>query len=198
MRNFYFNVYGITGISGAGKSSLLKILEEKGAKIFSADEAVNKLLKKSFVIKKIQEIFPSAVEKGEIQRKILAKEVFSSYENWKRINSLLHPLVEEEANKWYEKECLSGKHIGFLEAPLLFEAGWEKKFPGIILVYAEEEEAYKRASKRLNIPYEEVQKRMRYLISQEEKLLLCDYVIYNISDFLFFEKQVEYLWKKLL
>ena len=198
MRNFYFNLYGVTGISGAGKSSFLKILEEKGAKILVADQIVNKLLEKPSVIQKIQEAFPQAVKEGILQRKILAREAFSSYENWKKINSILHPLVEEEANKWYEKECLEGKNLGFFEVPLLFEAGWERKFPGVILIYADEEEAYRRSSKRLQIPYEEIQKRMQYLIPQEEKLFLCDYVIYNISDFSFLKRQADYLWEKIL
>jgi len=59
-------VFGLTGNTSSGKTTLIGLLKRKGAKILSADLLVHQFYrnKKSPVYKKISCIFPDAVLKG--------------------------------------------------------------------------------------------------------------------------------------
>lgn len=126
----------VTGGIGSGKSSVTKIIREKGFPVFSCDEINKQLLTKKDYINRIEKIFPEAVEGEKIIKSRLAEIVFSDETALKKLNSVSHPLIMNELNR----QMNSRKGLVFAEVPLLFEGGYEDLFHKIIVVCREKEQ----------------------------------------------------------
>lgn len=120
----------ITGGIGSGKSAVLKIVQEFGYPVYSCDAIYKELLEDSIYIQKVEGLFPECVIKGRIDKALLAKFVFLSAENRKKINELAHPLIMERLMRQMEQES----NLSFAEVPLLFEGGYEDLFDEIWVV----------------------------------------------------------------
>jgi dephospho-CoA kinase len=115
-------IIGLTGGIGSGKSAAAKILKGLGLKVIDLDQITHKLMrpgelgyieiKKQFGEKYID-------TKGEIDRKLLREEIFSSFDLKKIIESILHPIIFEECNK--QLNLLKHEKYIVLVIPLLFE-----------------------------------------------------------------------------
>lgn len=159
----------LTGNIASGKSAVSKILEENGYKILDTDEVSHKLLtvknKELFDAFKDYDVF----ENGEFSRVKLGKLIFNDDVLRKKLEGVLHPQIIKEIEKF----------DGIVAIPLLFEAKTEYLFDKIIMVYTDDEIRLKRLMKRNNFTEEEAKARMNSQISQDEKVDLCDLVIYN-------------------
>ncbi|ACI19583.1 dephospho-CoA kinase [Dictyoglomus thermophilum] len=172
---------GITGGIGTGKSLVSNILKELGIIVISADEIVRELQKDPYYLQKIREIFGDNVfDKGNLDRKKLAKIIFSDSDARRKLENLLHPPVLEEIKKKLEE--LKERDIIAVEVPLLFEVGIEDWFDEIWVVYAPFELQLERIVNRDNISKEDAVARIRAQIPIEEKLKKADFVIYNDKD----------------
>lgn len=172
---------GITGGIGTGKSLVSNILRELGIIVISADEIVRELQKDPYYLQKIREIFGDNVfDKNNLDRKKLAKIIFSDSNARRKLENLLHPPVLEEIKKKLEE--LKEKDIIAVEVPLLFEVGIEDWFDEIWVVYAPFELQLERIINRDNISKEDAVARIRAQIPIEEKLKKADFVIYNDKD----------------
>ena len=126
----------VTGGIGSGKSSVAKIIREKGFSVFFCDEINKQLLTNKDYINRIEKIFPEAVEGEKIIKSRLAEIVFSDETALKKLNSVSHPLIMNELNR----QMNSCKGLVFAEVPLLFEGGYENLFHKIIVVCREKEQ----------------------------------------------------------
>lgn len=163
----------LTGNIASGKSAISKLLAEKGYKILDTDEVSHELLtvnnKELFAAFKDYDVF----ENGEFSRVKLGKMIFDDEVLRKKLETILHPQIVKEIEKF----------DGIVAIPLLFEAKMEYLFDKIIMVYTDDEIRLKRLMKRNNFTEEEAKARMNSQIPQDEKVCLCDYVIYNNGSF---------------
>lgn len=122
---------GITGGVGAGKSRILKFIEENyNAKVLLADEVAHTLMEPGKdCYEKILKAFPGEDilgEDGAFDAGKLAAVIFSDREKRERINGIVHPAVKEEILGIYQKEKEKGRFSYFiLEAALLIEEGYD-------------------------------------------------------------------------
>ena len=159
----------ITGNIASGKSTVEKIIEDNGYKVYDTDKIAHKILENS---EEVKEAF------GTIDRKEIAKIVFSNPEKLKLLESIIHPKVKEEILKIFDSE----EKLVFISVPQLFETGFNKLFDRIIYVTANENLRKERLIKRNSLTPEEAQKRIN---AQKEagKLEKSNFVIENNSDF---------------
>lgn len=155
----------IVGNIASGKSTVEKFIESKGFKVFDTDKIAHSILENNETIKK---------EFGTIDRKELAKIVFSDSEKLKLLESIIHPEVKKKLLKIFSKD----ESVVFVSVPQLFEAGFENLFDKIIYITADERIRKERLMKRNSISQEEAQRR---ILAQTEgaKREKCDYVIEN-------------------
>lgn len=167
----------LTGNIASGKSTVEKIIEENGYNVYDTDKIAHKILECS---EEVKEAF------GTIDRKEIAKIVFSSPEKLKLLESIIHPKVKEEILKIFDSEEI----LVFISVPQLFESGFNILFDKIIFVTADKNLRKERLIKRNSLTPEEAQKRID---AQEEtgKLEKSDFVIKNNSDFENLKTQVE-------
>jgi len=186
---------GLTGPIGAGKSTVLRMLEKLGAAVVSADLLVHQALEEPEIKKEVAELFGQEVltSDGRIDRARLAREVFNSEEKRRRLEALLHPLVYEEIRRLHEQD--PGR-ILVAEIPLLVESGGTDLVDLVLVVTSSPETAERRLLKRgMNI--QEIQRRRACQLPQEEKLKAADYVIENDADLKGLEQEVKRFWDLL-
>lgn len=187
-------IIGITGSSGAGKTTISKIIKEKyNAQVIDADEIARKLSKKgTMYLSSIVDFFGNEIidEQGELKRKRLAKLIYENDEKRKRLNELTFFYVVEEIKKSIKQFSGSAELI-VVDAPLLFESKLDQICDFVIGVIANEEEKIQRICQRDQISEEMAQKRLAIQKDNEYIKKYSDYVIINDSSMTNLEKELE-------
>jgi len=171
---------GITGGIGSGKTTVCKIFEVLGVPVYYADDRAKELITTDkTLIKKIKKLLGEDVYDSEnnINKKRISAIVFNFPEVLKQYNTIVHPAVFEDAEKWMRRH----QQFDYIleEAALLFETGTYKKLDTIICVTAPLEIRIDRIKKRDGLTEEEILARISSQMPEEEKIALSNYVIYN-------------------
>ncbi len=176
----------ITGGIATGKTQALKIFKKLGSYTLNADEIAHTLLIKNKNIKlQIVENFGKEIlEKRKINRKKLAKIVFSDEKKLALLEKIIHPQVIYKIEKEYEKVKNKNYKFFVVEMPLLFEIGSQKYFDIIITISAKEEIAKKRYK------YKDYMYRKKRQFSLKEKETLSDFTITNNQTLSSLEKKI--------
>lgn len=130
---------------------------------------------------------------GEFNRAYVASKVFSTKSVQKKINAIVHPLVEEKINKRIAQLETTGVTVVLVEAALIFEAGLDKQFDAVVVVDAEQETKIVRIIKRDGAAREAILERMKAQLSPAAKLRKADYIIYNNGTLEELEANVKFL-----
>lgn len=169
---------GITGGIGSGKTFICRLFEALGIPVYNADEEAKKLMNTDVRIKeKLIALFGAATYKdGLLDRAFLANMVFSDKDKLELLNSIVHPIVIQEAKDWAERQTT---RYSLKEAALLFESGSYKELDYTILVTAPMDIRIQRVIERDDATEQQVRERINKQLSDEEKLQLADFVIVN-------------------
>ena len=181
-------IIGLTGQTGAGKSSVSKILLKKGLFVVDCDEVSREITKKgSQTNLELAAAFGEDIilENGELNRALLAKRAFSNPENTALLNSITHPKIIDLIKE--KIESTDSRYI-VLDAPTLFESGADKLCDKIICVIADKEIRIKRISERDSLSCEQINARISAQKEDEFYINRSDAVIYNNSDFVSLER----------
>ena len=170
---------GITGNIGSGKTTVCKIFEILGVPVFNADEESKKILFNDPVaLSEVKKAFGEEIfSDGIPDRKRIAELVFNDEGKLEQLNSILHPVVIQKAEDWFNSQ--NGHPYALKEAALIFEVSGEKLLDKVIVVSAPEPLRIKRIVLRDGVSETEVRARMARQISQDEKIRRADYVINN-------------------
>jgi dephospho-CoA kinase len=188
---------GLTGSIGSGKTLVSKIFETMGVNVFYADNSAKALYENNKVREGIVNIFGASIltENSKIDKKVFAEIIFNDKSALKKINSIIHPLVMDDFEKWLTNH--KNEPYVLHEAAILFESHLSKKFDFIITVSAPEDLRIERIMKRDNVNHEIVIARIKNQWSDERKVRLADFVILNNETELVIP-QVMKIHKKLL
>ena len=188
-------VIGLTGGIGSGKSTVGKLLSNKGIPIYYSDIRAKEIMNESpQIIAQLKEWYGEEIYiNDQLDRQKLASLVFTNSENLKKLNALVHPLVFEDFEKWKGQQ--NAKYI-IKEAAILFESGSYKDCDLVVTVSAPEEVRIIRTMERDMMSREKVLNRMSKQWSNHERNAKADYVIHNDGSFMDLERAVEqfYFW----
>lgn len=193
-------ILGLTGQSGAGKSTVASFLEQNGFYVISADLLVRKIYNSgSPCLKTLAAVFGEDIisDNGTPDRKLLAKRAFSSKENTALLSSIVHPFVTAELFTQIKKAAESGATTVVYDAPQLFESNADVICDEIISVTAEKSVRLERICKRDNISKENALMRMNAQLDEEFFRENSDYIIENNSDLSSLNVQLESLLKQI-
>jgi dephospho-CoA kinase len=184
---------GLTGLWGSGKTTVLEMFRQLGAEVLDLDEVVHKLLNNEAIVEKIKDAFGQEVVKdGAIDRRALARRAFSSEQEIKRLEAIIHPEVFRKMLDFLNDV----KGIAVVEVPLLYETSSERHFDRTALVRADEKVRTKRLLEK-GYSLEEISQRLRHQVPEEEKARRADYVIDNSGSIEETRKQVMKIWEDL-
>ncbi len=193
---------GLTGGIASGKTTISRILVEKGAFLIDHDLLAHEAEEPNGPSwRGIVDHFGTSVldNEGRIDRKKLGEIVFNKPEEMLRLNSIVHPAVE---NLWKSRigqiEKEDPRAIIISDVPLLFEIGWQNKVDVVILVYIPPEEQVRRLIARNGISVEEASARLKSQMPIGDKIKMADFVINNQLPLEAARRHTEELWEELL
>jgi len=176
---------GLTGGIASGKSTIVRMLAALGCITVDADAIVARLYRPGESgHEAIVRTYGTGVLQtdGEIDRKRLADIAFSTPEEARKLNALIHPLViAEQARLFREAEERGEDAIYIVEATLLLESGGRQRFDRIVVVDVDPDVQMARAIGR-GVAAEEAKRRIANQMPREERLRHADYVIDNNGD----------------
>ncbi len=191
-------VFGLTGSLASGKTTVLKLLKDKGAQVFYADRKVHRYYrdKSGPVYQAIAALFPETLDNAVISRKKLAGTVFSEPKKLKKLEAIVHPVVIRELAEWINKARQS-RRVQIAEVPLLFEKKLSRYFEGVILVKAKQRILIQRIIKKYRLSRKAAVERLALFKKVEDKIKKADFIIDNNSGFKNLKKEVDLLWKRI-
>jgi dephospho-CoA kinase len=173
---------GLTGMSGAGKSTVAALFRQKGFRIIDCDALVHSLYEDVRYVRLVADAFGEEyICKGAVDRKRLGSLVFSDPSALKKLNETVSPFIMREITEQIQR-AREGELSTVLDAPLLFEYGLEKYCDSVIGVTVDIETAIRRLAVRDRKSEEELRARLR---SQHDETFFkehCDYILKNESD----------------
>jgi len=138
---------GLTGGMAGGKSTVARMLAERGATVVDADRLVAALYEPGEPgARAVAALFGDGVldRRGAVDRARLADLVFTEPEARARIERAIHPLVRER----FAALARNAEGIVVLEATLLVEAGYGPSFDLVVSVEADAATRLERAVAR--------------------------------------------------
>jgi dephospho-CoA kinase len=168
----------LTGGIGSGKSLVGEILEELGALVIDSDQLAREVIERgSPGYEEVVTAFgDSILSEGQIDRSKLAAVVFNETDLRKKLESIIHPLVREAAEKLARK--LPSGAILINQIPLLVESDGAKRFDYVVTVSADEEIRRERLRLRGLKDYE-ITQRIAAQVSDLEREKIANYIIRN-------------------
>lgn len=173
-------IIGLTGGIGSGKSTVSKILLNHNIPVYDSDSKAKKLMNSSNELKEmIVEYFgKNSYQDNQLNKIYISNIIFNNQIKIDKINSLVHPFVFRDFNKW--KKNITSKYIIF-ESALIFETGSYKNNDFNILVVSDLNERIKRVVKRDRVKEKDVLVRIKNQWNDEKKIPLADYIFKNNS-----------------
>ena len=195
-------VIGLTGGIAAGKSTVSKLLEARGATVVDADKIGHGVyLPGSECLKEVVETFGSSIlrEDGSLDRPALGAIVFNPAApgNLQKLNAIVWPRIHEQIQKRLA-EHESGALV--VEAAVMIEAGWsndKSQFDEVWVAWTDPDTAKTRIMSRNNLSAEDSLKRIRSQISNEERLKHADVAIENNGSSEDLERLVQTEWDRV-
>ena len=105
-----------------------------------------------------------------------------------QLEKIIHPAIKEKISEFFEKN--KSESLVFVGIPLLFESDMRNIFDIALLIYTDDEIRLQRLLSRNHYPTDYAKQRMQSQLSQDTKLNLCEYVIYNNGTISELEKSV--------
>ena len=179
------SVYGLTGGIGVGKSTVANIFQESGIPVVLADDVGRQVAAKgSDGLAEIVSSFGADIldANGELDRRKLGTLIFNNPDRRRQLECILHSRVRDLSQELFRNLEQVGNQIVIYESALLYETQRHTEMRGVILVTASEEQRIARVRSRDGSDEEDVRKRIRAQMDEEEKLGLADHIVDNSGD----------------
>ncbi len=172
-------IVGLTGPTGAGKSTAAALCEKLGVKHIDCDIIARKATEKGEEgLLAVVNAFGNDIlnNDGTLNRKALAGKAFKDTDSTELLNKTLLPIIK----KMVLKEIDCDKVL--LDAPTLFESGVDEICSKTVAVLSDKKLRLKRILARDNITTEQALLRINAGKSDDFYKEKCDFVIYNNVD----------------
>jgi len=197
-------VIGLCGGSGSGKGTVASIFAELGIPAIDTDAVYHTLTsEKSPCLDALVEQFGADIlaSDGSLDRKKLAEIVFCSDNseiNRQILNKIAHKHVLDKTRELLSEYRKEGKHAAIVDAPLLFESGFDKECDLVIAVTASENKRLERIMKRDKISIEKAKLRISAQLPDEYLAANSKYTVKNDGNLGDLKVAVENIAKEIL
>jgi len=175
-------ILGLTGKTGAGKSTVAAYLKEKGCFIIDGDAVAREIVTPpSAALKELAENFGEDIllADGSLDRKALATKAFSSKEKTDLLNSVTHPHIKRRFEELISKAEKEGFAVAVIDAAALLESDCKDLCQKIIVVHADEKLRFERILRRDGISPEQAMTRINGQREDNYYFAQADVIIQN-------------------
>lgn len=191
-------IIGLTGQTGAGKSTVSEILEKYGCYHIDADKVAHEILENDKEVqKKLKERFGEDItdKSGKIDRKILAARAFADKDSTLALNAITHPAVNNEIQNIILKQKEYGTKAVIIDAIALFESGEAKICDYTVAVTAPREIRLERITARDKISVSRANERINAQKDESFFTLNADYIINNCEPYNIYDETEKLAYK---
>lgn len=199
-------VIGLTGGSGAGKGEISLCFMSHGIKCLDTDRVSREVcLPGKPCLRELVEYFGDCIllPNGQFDRKKLAAIVFEEENSEKReikhaaLNRITHKHIVDTIHAWLSERERAGDMLAVVDAPQLFESGFDRHCDYIVGVIADKDVRIRRIIARDGITDDAAEKRIQSQKSDEFFMDSCDFIVYNNSGIDALEGQVAHILEKI-
>ena len=189
-------VIGLCGGSGSGKAAVSALFLKQGIPSIDTDGIYRELTSKdSACLRALSLEFGEEIisTDGSLNRKALSKIVFTgdgAKSRLTRLNEISHKFILDEARARLTEYQKQGVKAAIVDAPVLFESGFNTECDVIVAVLADKEVRVNRIMLRDGIDRESAISRINSQLTDEWLASHADYVIENNSDLATLENRV--------
>lgn len=195
-------VIGLTGGMGAGKSTVARLLADRGAHVVDADAIAREVVEPGEpALTRIVERFGDGVllDDGALDRAALAAIVFSDDAARADLEAITHPAIrarmqERFAGHAAAEQDEAGERVVVLDHPLLVETGLAEGLEVVVVVQAPVELRVQRLAEGRGVDPDDARRRMAAQASDEERAAAATHVLRNDADEAALAGQVDSLW----
>jgi dephospho-CoA kinase len=191
---------GLTGGIASGKTTVSKLLAEKGAQIIDADVLGWRTYEPGTgTFAKVVETFGDdlVAADGTIDRKVLGGKVFGKPDQMKRLTDIVWPGIRALADEELARLAAGDTQVALLEAAVLIEASWLDLVDEVWVTLVDPAVARERLMARNGWSAEEADARINSQLTNEQRLAHADVVIRNNGSVADLEREVETAWSAL-
>ncbi|MCC6465070.1 MAG: dephospho-CoA kinase [Planctomycetes bacterium] len=193
-------VFGLVGGVAAGKSTVARAFEKRGAVVIDSDATGHEVLRDPQVKAELVQAFGPQVigPDGEVDRGKVGQAVFGDAAKLQVLNGITHPRIRDRSEALRLAAMADPKVTAVvLDVSLLLEVKfYDDKYD--VLVYIDTPWAVREQRSRMQRgwPQGEVARRQAHQVPLEEKRRLADEVIDNNGSEAHTDAQVETIWRK--
>ena len=196
-------IIGLCGGSGSGKGAVSDFLSGRGIPCIDLDQVYHSLTSSdSLCLRELKAEFGEEIisTDGSLDRVRLRDIVFAggqAEKKLKKLNEITHKHVIFRAEEELSRLCLAGHSLAVVDAPLLFESGYDKKCQLTVAVLADRALRIERIRQRDGLSEEEAVQRIDSQMSDGELARRADYTVYNNGTYSELTSSCERLIKKI-
>jgi dephospho-CoA kinase len=169
-------ILGLTGSLGMGKSTTARFFAEEGVPVHDADAVVHRLYEGE-AVPAIEAAFPGVTVAGKVDRNKLGARVLGDSAALKRLEAIVHPLVQEAERRLIAEAEAGGEKVALLDIPLLFETGGDRRVDAVVVVSAPPEVQQSRVLERPGMTLEKLEAILAKQMPDAEKRRRADFVV---------------------
>ena len=194
-------VVGLTGQTGAGKSTVSAYARQKGIGVIEADAVAREALAPgSECLLKLAAVFGNDIigEDGSCNRAVLAAKAFSDKKNTRLLNQITHPWIIERTKEYISEMTNNHYDMILFDASQLFESGGDKLCDHIAAVVADEQIRLDRIMNRDKISREAALRRMRVQLEEGFFRERAEFIIDGSLSLEEVKKQADSIFERLM
>ncbi|RIW29721.1 dephospho-CoA kinase [Bacillus salacetis] len=175
-------IIGLTGGIASGKSTVSKLLVQKGFSVVDADAAARKVVEPGEpALGRIIEAFGKGIllSDGSLNRAALGDIIFNDEKRRKELNGIVHPAVRAQMLSEKDMAFNNGKNTVIMDIPLLYESDLSWMVDRTIVVYVDRETQLTRLMERNSLAKAEALARIESQMPLEKKKELAEAVLDN-------------------
>lgn len=173
---------GLTGRMGSGKSTVAKILTDHGFALVDADAIARRIVDEDEdLLENLALSFGKEILDGEgrLIRQELARRAFATPEGKEKLDSYMLDSIVEAMKDEIGRHRKAGNKKIVIDAPLLFEVGFDEYCDSNWVVVADEQVQIQRVRERDKLTAGEILDRMSRQMTRQEMEERADHVILN-------------------
>lgn len=193
------NIIGITGGSGAGKSTVTAVWRRLGAVILDADAVYRDVLGSNLPLQAdLAARFGNVLRDGALDRKRLAKIVFSDKQALSDLNAMTHPYVIEAIRSLLDDQRARGAAVCAIDAIYLLETELRAICHPVVGVTCPVDQRVTRIIARDALNEEQARQRVKNQQNDEYYRRHCDLILENTGDMAALEQDAETLFRQIM